>query len=370
MKQPIPILLMVRGLGQGGTERQLAETAKSLDRKLFTPYVGCFSAGGMRSVELSAAGVPVLRFSSQSYLSPAILVDTRRMLEFLSSREIALVHAFDVPVHPFTVATTRLARGPVVVASQRAHRELASPAYRTLMRLTDLMVDGIVVNCQFLARHLAEERVPRSLIHICYNGIDLAAFHPATGFPAEKPAQVRLTIGVVCALRPEKNLPLLVRAFARVRGSQGGIRLLIVGSGAELDGLRTLARELGVAADCVFEPSTPNVVPWLQTIDIFVLPSISEAFSNSLMEAMACGCAVVASDTGGNPELVEDGKTGLLFQSGDLNGLAERLRMLTTNPGLRACMAAAGARKIRENFSTAAAARRMGEIYLELLRRR
>jgi glycosyltransferase involved in cell wall biosynthesis len=98
-------------------------------------------------------------------------------------------------------------------------------------------------------------------------------------------------------------------------------------------------------------------------MDIFVLPSLSEALSNSLMEAMACGCCAVASEVGGNPELVEHGQTGLLFPAGDSLALAAALESLLDSPALRHRLAGAGAGFIREGFSSQAAARRMGRIY-------
>ena len=82
-------------------------------------------------------------------------------------------------------------------------------------------------------------------------------------------------------------------------------------------GLAAARRRLGIFPDCVFEPATPRVADWLHAIDIFVLPSLSEALSNSLMEAMACGCCVAASRVGGNPELVAHGETGMLFEPRD-----------------------------------------------------
>ena len=92
--------------------------------------------------------------------------------------------------------------------------------------------------------------------------------------------------------------------------------------------------------DCVFEPATSRVPGWLHAIDIFVLPSLSEALSNSLMEAMACGCCVAASRVGGNPELVAQGETGMLFEPRDAAGLAEVLRLLISDSALRAKLAA------------------------------
>src|SRR5207302_3139718 len=82
---------------------------------------------------------------------------------------------------------------------------------------------------------------------------------------------------------------------------------------------------LELGPDCHFQPAAQDVAPWLRAMDIFVLPSLSESFSNSLMEAMACGCCPIASDTGGNPELVRDGEAGLLFPAGDIGALAAHL---------------------------------------------
>jgi glycosyltransferase involved in cell wall biosynthesis len=98
-----------------------------------------------------------------------------------------------------------------------------------------------------------------------------------------------------------------------------------------------------------------------------VLPSRSEGLSNSLMEAMACRCCPVASDVGGNPELVRPGETGLLFRPGDPLDLAEKVRKLIENPSLRHDLASRAEIFIRSNFPLKAAAQRMGDIYLNLV---
>jgi glycosyltransferase involved in cell wall biosynthesis len=116
-----------------------------------------------------------------------------------------------------------------------------------------------------------------------------------------------------------------------------------------------------------FVPGTNRVVDWLRRMDIFVLPSRSEALSNSLMEAMACGCAVVASRVGGNVELVETGRTGLLFASGDAAQLRDALELLIRTPALRAKLGAAACCRMREAFSLAESTRRMSAIYAGVL---
>ena len=366
-RRPWPVLLMSRELGLGGTERQLAETALSLDRARFAPHVACFRPGGFREAELRKAGVPVLELGVRSLVSISAFAGLRRLGRYLADQDIRLVHTFDVPSDLFGVPVARLFRAPVVLSSQRAHRALTPGATRHLLRLTDRIADGIVVNCRSVARELAEhDGVPASQIHLAYNGLDVGDFCPE-GPAAEIPWSDATVIGVVCALRPEKGLPLLLDAFARVKASHPEARLLLVGSGPMLAELEARAQRLALGAACRFQGAAQHVAEWLRAIDIFVLPSLSEALSNSLMEAMACGCCAVASDIGGNPELVRDRETGLLFPAGDSQALAERLDRLLTHRDERRRLAANGARFMRESFTRQTAAHRMAEIYTSYL---
>jgi glycosyltransferase involved in cell wall biosynthesis len=228
----------------------------------------------------------------------------------------------------------------------------------------------VVVNSEFLKSHLAlDERVPIQKLRLCYNGIDTVVFQRLPAPRQPQLADSSLVIGVVCVLRPEKSLLTLLDAFSRVRQIQGGLKLAVVGSGPVLPDLEQQAKRLGIMEHCVFQPVTQQVVPWFQSIDIFVLPSRSEGLSNALMEAMACGCCAVASRVGGNPELVRDQETGLLFDPGDAGQLAAALAKLIANEPLRNQLAAAGRRHIHDRFSLQASADRMGEIYSELIGR-
>jgi glycosyltransferase involved in cell wall biosynthesis len=351
---------MARELHIGGTERQMTETAKAIDRSLFEPHVGCFRPAGIRGDELRDAGVPVVQFPVMSYRSPSVIGEARRIARYVRENGIRIVHTWDAPLTAYAIPVTRMMTKAVALSSQRAHRGLIPGMLRRFTRLSDRFADGVVVNCEFLRRHLIEgEHVRPGKIHVCYNGIDLGRFRRSATAPHPP------TIGTVCALRPEKDLTTLIGAFARVRKLHPELRLVIVGSGPELAALQQYAREADVAAAVHFEPTATQVPEWLSSIDIFVLPSRSEAFSNSLMEAMACGCCAVASNVGGNPELVKNGETGLLFKSRDPDDLAETLRTLIGNSDLRREFAARG-EAFLASFSIEAAARRMGEIYSTL----
>jgi L-malate glycosyltransferase len=357
-----PILLMVRELGPGGTERQLTELARSLDRSRFEVHVACFHEG-IRAAELRALDIPIVRFPIRSFLKPGVLLGAWQLRQYIRRHRIQIVHTFDYPLNCFGVPVSRAAGAPIVISSQRAHRSLTPPVYLRVLRLTDRLVNGIVVNSESVRRSMIEqERLPASLLHLCYNGIDTTRFHPGGRDPLAS-----LVIGVVCVLRPEKGLQTLLEAFAQALRQHPNIHLVIVGSGPELPQLQRLAQELGLNEHCQFQPATAEVAAWLQSINIFVLPSLSEALSNSLMEAMACGCACIASRTGGNPELIRHEETGLLFEPGDANDLTKRLLHFIENPALRTRLARTAVQTIRERFSLPASVSRMQEIYETLL---
>src|SRR5438445_8399263 len=200
-----PVLLMARELGLGGSERQLAEIALALDRERFEPHVGCFTDGGFRANDLRDAGVPILELGVRSLVSRSALAGAWRMGLYLRRHRIRLVHAFDVPLDLFAVPVARFFHTPVVLSSQRAHRALTPGGTRRLLRLTDRIVDGIVVNSRAVARELqAEDDVPASMLRLAYNGLDTAMFHP-DGPREELPwTDKTVVIGVICALRPEK----------------------------------------------------------------------------------------------------------------------------------------------------------------------
>ena len=370
MANPVPIMLMVRELGIGGCERDLTKLAKSLDRSQFTPHVGCFHSEGLRSDELRAAGVPIVRFPVRSFMSWSAVEGALQMNRYLRANGIKVVHCFDVPTVVFGVPVAYFSRIPAVVSAQLGTRELHAGLYHKILRATDHLADVVVANSSFIQQYLIErEGIPASRTYLCYNGVELNVFHPNGAAP--KPPSVAgapLVIGTVCALRPEKRVDLLLRAYAQIRHLLPGMKLLIVGSGPVLPQLEALRTQLGIENDCVFEPSQTDVAPWMRALDIYVMSSESESFPNALLEAMACGCTVIGSRVGGIPELIDDGVTGLLFESKSVNSLSEALKKAILDPDLRQDFAAKAAARARDRFSMAVNVQRNTQLYLNLLR--
>ncbi len=371
MAEPVPVLLMVRELGIGGCERDLTKLAKTLDRAQFFPHVGCFHSEGLRSDELRAAGVPIVRFPVRSFQSFSVITGARQMGRYLRENQIKLVHCFDVPTVIFGVPTAYFNHIPAIVSAQLGERELHPKLHHKLLRMTDHLADVVVANSHAIHQYLIErERIPAAHTYLCHNGVETSVFYPADEPRPPAVAEASLVIGTVCALRPEKRIDLLLRAFAQVRHLLAGMKLLIVGSGPVLAQLEALRDELGIAADCVFESSKSDVAPWMRALDIYVMSSETESFPNALLEAMACGCAVVGSSVGGIPELISNGVSGLLFESKNVEELAAALGRLILDPELRQRLAAQAVGVARDTFSMEINVRRNESLYRSLLGRK
>lgn len=352
---------MSQSLDAGGSERQLTEIARNLDRSRFTPHVACFRDGGMRFDELRRAGVPVLPLAISSFRSLGALRAVGVLGGYVRKNGIQLLHTFDPPSTLWGVPAGRFLRVPVVLSSQRGARSLRGSGFRRLTRLTDRLADGIVVNSLAVRDSLIrEDGVPPSRIHLCYNGIDLDRFHARRQPP---PPEGPVVIAFIGVLRREKDLGTLLEAVRRLHRSEREVRLRLIGWGPETGSLKQQSRALRIDTICSFDPAVGTVEEVLRGVDIFVLPSLSESFSNSLMEAMACGCAVIASRVGGNPELVEHGVTGLLFPAGDSAGLAAALEALIADPSLREHLGRNAAESIRARFGAARSVAVMEQVY-------
>ncbi|MBZ5662465.1 MAG: glycosyltransferase family 4 protein [Acidobacteriia bacterium] len=366
--KPVPILLTVRELNLGGIERDVTQIALNIDRTRFAPHVASYRSEGMRLEELRAAGVPLLHLPVTSLKSPSAVSAALGLRRYIREHGIGLVHAYDSSA-VFAAPIARALGVPAVLTSTLGHRSLLDARTRRLVRWTDRIVDAVVVNCEAMRRHMIdEEHAPEERIEFCYNGVDTSVFYPRARRP-ERGSDVAFVIGAVCVLRPEKSIDLLQEAFARARHLRPGMKLRIVGSGPELAKLQANSRRLEIQDDCEFVPATRQVAELLRGFDIYVSSSRSEAFSNTILEAMASGCCVVGSRVGGTPELIGE-ERGLLFEAGDAADLAARLAALVQNEPQRRALGRRAAEFAGKMFTIEIAAKRMAEIYEMILLRK
>lgn len=361
------ILMLARVLDAGGIERDVSKFARHLSSRGFQPHVGCFNPGGMRWDEIAAAGIPTVAIPVKSFRSRSAFDGARILRRYIREHQIRLIHAFDVPADMYAVPLARL-WGISVLSSQLGHRNLSNLQARVVMTFIDRMASGVFVNCEAVATHLQRDwKVAERLIHVCYNGYEPEEFHPEGRGRPEMLKEASIVVGTVALLRPEKNLGLLVEAFARLLQVDRKARLLLVGSGPVRPDLEKRMCELQIRDACIFQDTVARPADWMRAMDVFVLPSTTEGFSNSLLEAMACGCCPVASRVGGTPELVVDEEHGILFESGNVAELSAALIELARDPAKRKAMAGKAAAFVRQQLTMEHAAARLAGIYKTVL---
>lgn len=207
------------------------------------------------------------------------------------------------------------------------------PGRALLDRATVLRLSGLAgVSSYVRDRSVRRFRFSRAKARTIYNGVDLERFHPDA---SRRDGTPEVRIITVAYLIQEKGVEFLLRAFARLEAPN--VRLVIVGDGPDEPRLRQLCGNLGIAARTEFLGLRDDVPDQLRAAHVFVHPCVwQEACGLAVLEAMASGCAVVASRTGALPEIVTDGQTGLLVPPGDATALASALQRLVSDPLLQA----------------------------------
>lgn len=197
-----------------------------------------------------------------------------------------------------------------------------------------------------------------------HNGVDTAEFHPPS---VAQPGHAGPVIGTVANLDVRKDLGTFLRMAARIVAVFPQATFKVVGAGPERDSLVQLANELGIGARVEFTGASGNTKDAYHTFDVFVLSSRNEGFANVIVEAMASGLPVVATDVGGAREAIDDGRTGFVVPAHDPEALAERVGRLLADPSLGQRMGRAGRERAVREFSLQAMVRRYDDLYRELL---
>jgi glycosyltransferase involved in cell wall biosynthesis len=220
--------------------------------------------------------------------------------------------------------------------------------------------------------------VPGSRIRQIYNGVDVRVFRPEGQLPADLPwrdagGDGLVVFGTVGRLDPIKNQMALVEALHRIGSADPALgarlRLLVAGEGPARGSLEEAARRLLPAGQAWFPGARNDVPDLLRAIDVFVLPSLNEGISNTILEAMACAVPVVAARVGGNPELVVDGETGALYEPASADALAACLVAYAGDATRRRAHGLAARRRICDGFSLEAMIGRYERLYDELVGR-
>lgn len=313
---PLPLGIFLTSFWPGGTERQMLELVRRLDRERFRVHVACFHREGTWLPLVEQYADSVTEFPIQGFRSRETFRVGAAFRRWCRSNRLAVLHTSDLYANIFGLPLAAAARVPVRIGSRRELNPDKTRAQLAAQRLAYSFAHRVVANSTAAARRLRLEGVRRSRIAQIPNGIDLESFYPAA---ATSPLRRLVT---VARLRPEKGHDTLIEATASIARAVPGVTLTIVGDGPMRAELEAQVAARGLQGRVQFTGHTDDVAAVLREHDVFVLASRSEAFPNSVIEAMASGMPVVATDVGGIPELIEHGRNGLLVRPGDAGELS------------------------------------------------
>jgi len=352
---------MSNTLEVGGSERQFAALVESINRDRFDVYPACLRRIGGLSARLGEIpefppGGSLLGFQAQR-AQWAMVRNMRR-------NNIAVAHAFDFYTNLMLIPAARLAGVPVI-GSHRQLGDLLTKAQFKAQYWAFRFCQRVVCNSQAAATSLREAGLPKHKLEIIPNGLTEQAFAKCAPAIPLKDGIVRL--GMIARMNSAaKNHAAFLRAAAKLLTQCPTVEFVLVGDGPLRPELESMAAQLGISEKVLFVGERHNIPAMLASLDVSVLISSSESLSNVILESMAAGIPVLATDVGGNPELVRDGVTGLLVPPGDETKLVDALAHLVRDPIARSQYAGRSKEFARAHFHMDEVVLRFEKLYLEL----
>lgn len=350
------VLILDTELDMGGKERVLVQFLSRVDRNRFHFAVCCLKSGGYFKQAVTDMGIPFYDGMLRHRYDGLAFFGLSRVLR---AERPDLIYTFS---HPNTVIFSYLARkrglARRMLVSYHAMGDTGGTRQVAryllpMLRRADALLAVAEIQKDYLAK---TEGLPRERICVIHNGVDTTRFHSPEA--AERDV-VRAQLGIardelaivsVASLKPLKRIDAVITAAAELAKTGVAVRVVIIGDGSERHSLEKLATDLGMAARVTFLGLRNDVDRLLKAGDVFVLASRTEAFPNVVLEAMATGLPVIATDVGSVREMVEPDTSALVVAPGDDAALAGALRTLAGDATLRARLGRRGREIVNERF--------------------
>ncbi|MFH1023616.1 MAG: glycosyltransferase [Planctomycetota bacterium] len=348
------LMLIIDSLGNGGAEPQLVKLATALAERDVRVSVISLSADRMENAHpLRAAGIPLAVVPQSGFWSWRTLLRLRRII---GRERPDIVHTWLFTSDLYGRIAARLAGVPIVMSASRG-LDIDKPIRRQWAdRILRPLTTAYTVNARAVGDMLMRrERVPAGKIFLIPNGVA----SPASS-PTDTPGETRRRLGVpasgflvggVGRLVPVKGFRTLLETIRRMGDAGRAVHVCLAGDGPLREELLNLAARLGISDRVTFAGHQNDMRGILAAFDVLVSSSLSEGCSNVILEAMAAGKPVIATEVGGNPELVTPGETGLLVPPEDPAALADAILRLLRNPGECRRMGEAGRLRVEEHFT-------------------
>ena len=359
-KGPARIVLLLEELSFGGTQRQALELALNLSPARFKAEIWTMAAGDDMAPLAEKGRIPVVHLSKRTWVGPDSLLNLWRSLR---SARIDILVLMTVVPNIWGRLLGRLTKVPIIVGTSGG----ISDAFRQHEKLLWPLVDHHICNAIAVKRQLSNRcPIPESLITVIPNGVDTEFFSP----PATAREADRKIILCIARLVPEKDHHTLITAFGSVVQRHPDVKLWIVGDGNRRKSISEYAGQAAFGGRIRLMPGQLDIRPLLWQGSVLVLSSLEEGLPNVVLEAMASGLPVIATEVGGLPEVVEHGRTGLLVPSRNADALADALSLLLSDEKIRAAFGREGAKRARDYYSRSCMAREYEQIFEQLLNTR
>lgn len=354
------VLQLVPGFHQGGSERQALQLTKLLRGEgTYNITLACLDKSGvLLDHDVVSEFGDITEFPLTSFYDANMARQLRRFAGFIRSREIDVIQTHDFYTNIFGMIGARVAGVPVKIAAKR-ETGMRTGVQQFIERRAFGLADSVVVNSKRVKAYLTESGVREDKLEVIHNGIDPQRFGGSNdraralqelGLPADRPLRF---VTIVANLRERvKNQEMFLRAARTVAGRVPDAAFIIAGEGERTRLITSMAQAFGLTDRVFFLGRCLKVPELLAVSEVCVLTSDSEGFSNSILEYMAAGRAVVATDVGGAAEAVVENETGFLIAPNDDAALAERVCRLLNDERLRCELGRAGKLRVLDLFST------------------
>jgi len=373
---PKLICHVIYRLSVGGLENGLVNLINNLPQDAYRHAIVCVTEATDFRNRIRRSGVEIHEIHKRPGKDVGAYA---RMWAIIRRLKPRIVHTRNLPAIDM-IAPAWLAGVPRFVHSEHGldlvEIDGKNPRYNGLRRLSRIMVDRYITVSADLNNWLRQEiGVPSSRLETIYNGVDTERFSPQRKHRPPLPEGFAppssVVLGTLGRLDPLKNQLGLAQAFARLLANRPELRqrlrLVIVGDGDQREKIEAVLAAAN-ARDLAWLPGFRDDTPALyQALDIFVLPSLREGISNTLLEAMASGRPVIATRVGGNPEIVPEGVAGHLVLPGDPDALAAAILSYVDHPELMHALGKGGRKHVLGNFSLATMVAKYDSAYRSLL---
>ena len=370
------VLFIIDSFEQGGSERQALQLLRQLHASgRCRVHLACLQDRGSLRAEAEQLGIgEIFEYPLTSFYDLNFVRQLRRLRHFIKEHRIDVVHTHCFYTNIFGMTGAAWARVPARITSKGETEGFRTPMQKRAERVSFRLAHRVIANCRVVEDQLIREGVNPKRIVQHYNGLDLERLKVPAGTRRNDVRaqfglpQERRLISIVANLHnPVKDHPMFLRAAARVRAVVPDTAFVIAGEGELRENLRELAEQLGIRNDVFFIGRCEDVASLLFASDVGALSSKAEGFANAILEYMAAGLPVVATDVGGVREAVVEGETGFIVPAGNDEMMAEQIIALLNDPARAREMGRRGKSIIEEKFGCEHHLRNTLELYDELL---